>query len=151
LGLPPEYRSLSPAQKVSIKEARMKEVDDFFQKMKQEILKADNDTLKNIRINSTLAIAAYNKIKDKLNANPHLDKEFVEKNMKEHIRVRELAIDEMINRGLPLFNLFSGFQNKADIQSGFVVRNLGGFKVFANFHGIKLGFGKIPIVKNQML
>ena len=47
-------------------------------------------------------IAAYNKMKDKLKANLEIDQEFVDQNMREHVRVRELAIDEMVKRGLPL-------------------------------------------------
>lgn len=102
LGLPPEDRSLNSDQKAQIKKDRLREVDEFFQNMKKQISKADNESLKNIRINTTLAIAAYNKMKDKLKANLEIDQEFVDQNMREHVRVRELAIDEMVKRGLPL-------------------------------------------------
>ena len=102
LGLPPEDRSLNSYQKAQINKDRLMEVDEFFQNMKKQISKADNESLKNIRINTTLAIAAYNKMKDKLKANLEIDQEFVDQNMREHVRVRELAIDEMVKRGLPL-------------------------------------------------
>jgi hypothetical protein len=102
LGLPPENRKLEGSARDNKKSENIAELKKFFATVQTQISNLSNDDLRTIRINSLIGISSYNTLKPHLEKNPEIDKSIFELAIKNHVKTRELVIDEMIKRGIDL-------------------------------------------------
>ncbi|MBK8396552.1 MAG: hypothetical protein IPL26_15135 [Leptospiraceae bacterium] len=102
LGLPPENRKLEGSAKENKKSENIANLKVFFETVQRQISNLPNDDLRVIRINSLIGIYSHNILKPYLEKNPEIDRSIFELAIQNHVKTRELVIDEMIKRGIDL-------------------------------------------------
>lgn len=102
LGLPSENRKLEGSTKENKKSENITQIKAFFETVQIQIPRLPDDDLRVIRINSLIGIYSHTILKPYLEKNPDIDKSIFELAIQNHVKTRELVIDEMIKRGIDL-------------------------------------------------
>lgn len=102
LGIPSIEKEPTEEEIKQIKSEQKRKLDEFYQTMINSISSCTNEELKNIRVNALLGMDSYSILKEYIEANPNVDKEYFQKAVENLTKLRKLSIDEMKRRGIEL-------------------------------------------------